>query len=101
MSNTGTKGNPLDLGIAPPPKRAEPTPQENSQKSNTASKPASAKVGNSTNLTKTPSGETVLISFRSTPEFRKELKATALYLDITVTELVHKMFDFWKKNNTK
>lgn len=52
-------------------------------------------LSDSTNLTKKPASELVLINFRVTPEFRRELKGEALARDITVSELLQRMYACW------
>lgn len=77
-------------GTAPP--LAPPPPKPASR----GTKGAPERLPTSGNLTKTPASGTVLINFRVSPEFRKELKGEALELDMTVSELLRKMYDCWK-----
>ena len=59
--------------------------------------PVTTKASN--NLTKASSSNTILINFRVSAEFRRELKTEAVSNDISMTELLHRMFDLWKEQN--
>lgn len=82
MAKKGTKG------IAPPPPR---------KTAKTKGSPTNLQRSN--NLNKESTGEMVLINFRVTPEFRKELKLEAMDKGISMTDLFYKMFSLWKKTN--
>lgn len=87
MAKKSTKGSPNSLSVpSAPPKKG-------------GTKKMPSKVSSSGNLTKASSSETVLVNFRISPEFRRDLKGEALDKDTTMTELLHRMYAFWKEHN--
>lgn len=51
----------------------------------------------SNNLERKEAGETVLINFRVSPEVRRELKSLALNEDITMTEVLMRSIEAYKR----
>jgi hypothetical protein len=81
----GTKGTALN--IAPPPTKPKGT------------KGSPVHIEPSANLSKKGAAEGVLINFRVSPEFRREFKAEAVDKDISMTELLYRAYDLYKKAN--
>lgn len=52
----------------------------------------------SSNLNKSNEGDLVPMNFKVTKEFKKEFRSEAMELEITMTDLLKKMFEQYKSN---